>query len=417
MLPTASFHSRAEEIFSVPSFFQHPSPIFAAAFRIIPIPIHMFHSSPFKWLISITLVLALQARAFAGESHPVPADSTHVSTSDTHAGEGKHATSHEKEEGFNAGKMIMHHISDSHEWEFFSVKKRDGSLWTAGFSLPLFLFTPGEGFQAFSYSKIHHGETYKGFTVDADHHLVRADGKKFYDFSITKNVLQLLIAVSLMLLIFISAAKKYSKAGVKAPRGLQSAVEVLVMFIRDEVAKPMLGERADKFLPYLLTLFFFIWINNLMGLIPGAANVTGNIAVTAVLALLTFILMMVFSKSGFWKHMVKPPGVPPAALIILVPIEFISNLIVKPFALMIRLFANMLAGHLIVLSFMSMIFIFAAMNLAAGIGASVFSIAFSIFIYLLELLVAALQAYIFTILTALFISETGISDHSAEEHH
>jgi F-type H+-transporting ATPase subunit a len=190
-----------------------------------------------------------------------------------------------------------------------------------------------------------------------------------------------------------------------------------VIFIRDEVARPMLGKRADKYLPYLLTLFFFIWINNLLGLIPGSANVTGNIAITATLALFTFILMMVGSKSAYWKHMIAPPGVPVGVLPILIPIEFISNIIVKPFALMIRLFANMLAGHLIILSFMAIIFIFSAMNLFAGAGATIFSVAFSIFIYMLELLVAALQAYIFTILTALFIGETGVEHSHAEEHH
>jgi len=219
----------------------------------------------------------------------------------------------------------------------------------------------------------------------------------------------------LMMFVFISVARSYKKIGTsKAPKGIQSVVEVIVIFIRDEVAKPMLGARANKMLPYLLTVFFFIWINNLIGLIPGAANVTGNIAVTATLALLTFILMMVGSKKDYWIHMIKQPGVPGWVLPMLVPIEFISNIIVKPFALMIRLFANMLAGHLIILSFMSIIFVFAAMSVAAGLGASLFSVAFSIFIYFLELLVAALQAYIFTILTALFIGETGVT---ADEHH
>lgn len=320
-----------------------------------------------------------------------------------------------KEKEFNAGEMILDHISDSHEWHFFTYKRADGTELHGSLCLPVILYTPGEGLSMFSFKKLHH-PPYKAFTLDANHHIIRTDEKKFYDFSLTKNVIQLLLSVSLMLIIFISVARKLKKNAGKAPKGLGSAVEVIVIFIRDEVAKPMLGKRADMFLPYLLTLFFFIWINNLIGLVPGAANVTGNIAVTATLAAFTFIIMMVTSKGPFWKHMIAPPGVPTAVLPILIPIEFISNIIVKPFALMIRLFANMLAGHLIVLSFMSIIFIFAAMNLGAGIAATLFSIAFSVFIYLLELLVAALQAYIFTILTALFIGETGIT-HSESDHH
>lgn len=322
---------------------------------------------------------------------------------------------HEEKGKFNAGEMILDHIGDSHEWHFFTYKKADGTEFHGSVCLPVILYTPGEGISMFSFKQLHHAP-YKSFTLNESHHIARVDGKKFYDFSLTKNVIQLLLSVTLMMVIFISVARRLKRNGSKAPTGLGSAVEIVVIFIRDEVAKPMLGKRANAFLPYLLTLFFFIWINNLIGLIPGAANVTGNIAVTATLAGLTFILMMVGSKGPFWKHMIAPPGVPGAVLPILIPIEFISNIIVKPFALMIRLFANMLAGHLIVLSFMSIIFIFAAMNIFAGVSATIFSIAFSIFIYLLELLVAALQAYIFTILTALFIGETGVT-HSDSDHH
>jgi len=217
-----------------------------------------------------------------------------------------------------------------------------------------------------------------------------------------------------MLLLFISVARNYSKYGTKAPRGLQSAIEVIVLFVRDQIAKPMLGKHYQKYLYFLLTLFFFIWINNVIGLIPGAANVTGNIAVTMTLAAITFLLMMFSSRRSYWLHMVAPPGVPFGVKLILVPIEFISNIIVKPFALMIRLFANMLAGHLLVLSFIALIFIFAGLSVVAGLGASIFSVAFAIFIYFLELLVTALQAYIFTVLSALFIGETlavGSDDH------
>ena len=371
---------------------------------------------PLKWLTFLIFLWGFSQVTFSSEPEQHQADHQAVDTS-RHAEEGHNAHEEAAPAEFDAGKVIMDHISDSHEWHFFSIKKKDGTYWDAVIYLPVTLYSPGKGLDVFSYKHLHHShDGYRGYKLNEEHKIIRADGGSVYDFSFTKNVIQLLISMLIMLWLFISVARNYHKYGVKAPRGVQSAVEVIVMFIRDQIAKPMLGKNANKFLPYLLTLFFFIWINNLLGLIPGAANVTGNIAVTATLAAFTFILMMVSSRRGYWLHMIAPPGVPLPVKFILVPIEFMSNIIIKPFALMIRLFANMLAGHLIVLSFMCIIFIFAALHIVAGLGASVFSVAFTIFIYMLELLVAALQAYIFTILTALFISETMV-EHSHEEHH
>lgn len=367
-----------------------------------------------KLLLSIVLVIGFTVNILA-EDHPAPTPEQHTSGTVSEIQE----EAEEAIEAFNPGKVIIDHISDSHEWHFFSFKKSDGSEFEAVIDLPVILFSPSKGLSMFSNARFEHGHAeYKGYK-EVKGVISATDGSSVYDFSLTRNVIQMIIGVSLMLLIFLSVARNFKRYGTKAPRGLHSVVEVLVMFIRDQVAKPLLGEKANKYLPYLLTLFFFIWINNLLGLIPGAANVTGNIAVTMTLAVFTFILMMIGSSRNYWLHMVAPPGVPGAVLPILVPIEFISNLVVKPFALMIRLFANMLAGHLIVLSFLMLIFIFSAMNIFAGLGASIFSVAFAIFIYLLELLVCALQAYIFTILTALFISEaiaTGGHDNK-ESHH
>jgi F-type H+-transporting ATPase subunit a len=365
----------------------------------------------------LVCLLSITARASSGDPSTPAEDHSGATVSDAAV---VSADGHEgkEEEGFNAGEVILEHIMDSHEWHFFTISKKDGTEWHASIFLPVILYTPGEGLAVFNYHKLHHPQPYKGFTLDEEHHIVRTDGKTFYDFSITKNVLQLFIAFALMLLLFISVARNYTKYGVKAPRGIQSAIEVVVLFVRDEIAKPMLGHHYKKYLPYLLTLFFFIWINNVIGILPGAANVTGNIAVTMTLAVLTFILMMVSSKKHYWLHMVSPPGVPLGVKFILVPIEFISNIIVKPFALMIRLFANMLAGHLLVLSFISLIFIFGAISAVAGIGASLLSVAFTVFIYLLELLVTALQAYIFTVLSALFIGETlAVGSEHGSEHH
>ena len=181
------------------------------------------------------------------------------------------------------------------------------------------------------------------------------------------------------------------------------------------MAKPYLGKSAAKFMPLLLTFFFFIWVNNLLGLLPGGANLTGNIAVTLVLTMVFFIVMLFSSKKYFWGHMFNPPGIPLGVKFILVPIEILSNLIIKPAALAIRLFANIFAGHTIILSLICMIFIFGAMNKGVGFGFSIVSVGFSVFLFFLELLVAAIQAFIFTNLAAVFIGQA-VEEHHHEEH-
>lgn len=411
------------------SRYSNKFPIIPYFFKLPCISLHRHLANPlsipemlrrvvYKLLLSIVLAIGFSVTLMA-EEPAVPASATHEEGTVAESATAEHDVAEKSEEGFNPGKVIIEHISDSHEWHFFSFEKPDGSEFDAVINLPVLLFSPSKGLSLFSYARFEHGHAeYKGYKSE-DGVISATDGSTVYDLSFTRNVIQMMIGVGLMLLLFLSVARNFKKYGTKAPRGMHSVVEVLVIFIRDQVAKPLLGEKAGKYLPYLLTLFFFIWINNLLGLFPGAANVTGNIAVTMTLAVFTFILMMVGSSRNYWSHMAAPPGVPGAVLPILVPIEFISNLVVKPFALMIRLFANMLAGHLIVLSFLMLIFIFSAMSIFAGLGASIFSVAFAIFIYLLELLVCALQAYIFTILTALFISEaiaTGGHDHK-ESHH
>lgn len=203
-----------------------------------------------------------------------------------------------------------------------------------------------------------------------------------------------------------------------APSGFQNALEPIIVFVRDEVAKPNLGSKNYvRFMPLLLTVFFFIWINNMLGLFPGGANLTGNIAVTGCLALVSFLVMVFNGNKHFWGHLLNPPGVPIGVKLILVPIEIIS-LFIKPIALMIRLFANILAGHIIILSIVSIIFIFGKMgaNPGGGFGFSVISVAFSIFMFFLELLVAAIQAFIFTNLTAVFVGQAiEEAHHHADE--
>jgi F-type H+-transporting ATPase subunit a len=314
---------------------------------------------------------------------------------------------------FDAGKAILHHIADSHEWHFFTVGHTHVTI-----PLPVIVYSPQRGLSIFSSSKFHHGEAvHEGYKLDHDHIVpVDASGNvdasvKVYDFSMTKNVVQMLLAVITLVLIMTSIAKKYAANGAnKAPSGLQNAVEPVITFVRDEVAKPNLGHKYQKYLPYLLTVFFFILINNLFGLLPGAANVTGNIAFTMLLGLVSFIVIMFSTNGHFWGHIFWPPGVPFLVKLILIPVELLG-VFIKPAALIIRLFANMTAGHIVILSFVSLIFIFGQMSTVAGWGFSPVSIAFSVFIYVIELLVAFIQAFIFTNLTAVFIGQAMEGDH------
>ena len=319
-------------------------------------------------------------------------------------------------EELNAKEVILDHILDAHQFHFFSIPKEDGTKWDAVINLPCILFSPGHGISVFGFGSIEEEGHYKDFVLDHETKKIgREDGGKVYDFSITKNVVTMLISFALLILIFKMVATRYTSNPNKAPKGIQNFMEVIILFVRDEVARPLIGKhKADRYMPYLLTVFFFIWINNMLGLLPFSMNVTGNISVTVTLALFTFVITMFSSKKHYWGHLLNPPGVPAGVKLILVPVE-VLGVFTKPFALLIRLFANITAGHLIVLSFILLIFIFSKMSLIAGVAVSPLSVAFSVAIYFLELLVAILQAFIFTMLSALYIGESS-ADHGHEEH-
>ncbi len=322
---------------------------------------------------------------------------------------------HETEKGFDAKKVIFGHIRDAYDWHFFDINEHPVAI-----PLPVILYHPEKGLSVFSSSKLEHGHA----TVEGIYKLNNENGKiettdnsKFYDFSLTKNVVSMLLSVLLLLWIMITTANKYKKRGIQsAPKGFQNALEPVILFVRDEVAKPSIGHKYMKYMPLLLTMFFFIWINNLLGLLPSGANFTGNIAVTAGLALVSFIVMVFSGNKHFWGHLFNPPGVPLGIKFILVPIEIIS-LFIKPIALAIRLFANIMAGHIIILSVISMIFIFGQLSAVAGWGFSVVSIAFAVFMFALELLVGAIQAFIFTNLTAVFIGQAVEEGHHHDHEH
>lgn len=341
----------------------------------------------------------------------------------------EHAAGHEEHhEGgkFDAGKMITEHVGDSHEWHLWGDHHNPTSV-----PLPVILYTD-KGFEFFSSSAFHsenHVAVGKHYSyklegnnvlaVNEDGTVNEAATAGIYDISITKNVATLFFSAALLLFVFLSVAGAYTKNPNKAPKGLQSFIEPLIIFIRDDVAKPAIGAKYEKFLPYLLTVFFIILINNLLGLvpiIPGGANLSGNIAFTMVLAVGTFIITSINGTKHYWHHIVAMPGVPKPILLILTPIE-ILGVFLRPFVLMIRLFANMTAGHIIALSFFALIFIFGEMSTGAGFGVSIVSIAFTVFMGLMELLVAFLQAYVFTLLSAMYFGSAVEEPHHGDGHH
>ena len=292
---------------------------------------------------------------------------------------------------FNPGDMIMHHITDAHEWEI-----AHGIV----VPLPVIVYSEEKGLDIFSSSNFHDSEhntvDYKGYNLDHGHISIAGSEAHVYDFSITKNVLYLFLNAAVMILIFFAVAKGYSRNKGGAPRGIQSFFEPIVIFVRDEIVKPNIGKNYEKYLPYMLTLFFFVWIGNIVGLTPAAANLTGNIAVTGVLALITLILTLFNSKKHYWAHIFNPPGVPLPLKPIIVPVEIIG-IFTKPFSLMIRLFVAITAGHIVILSLLSLTFIF--QSWAVGFGSTLIVL----FINLIELLVAAIQAYVFTLFSSMYI--------------
>ncbi len=314
-------------------------------------------------------------------------------------------------EKFNASEMIMHHIGDSHEWHFSTIGHTHLTI-----PLPVIIYNPASGLEVFSSSnfvdEIGHPSVldgaYGNYTIHHDkiHHI--DEDVHIYDISITKNVASMLISVCLLLGIFLVVASRYKKNPMSAPKGIQNFMEVIIVYVIEEVAKPALGDKYKKYLPYLLTVFFFIWFNNLLGLMPGGANLTGNIAVTMMLAVTTFLITNLSANWNYWKHILWTPGVPLLLRIIILPIEVVG-IFTKPFSLMVRLFANITAGHIIILSFIGLIFIFNSLAM------SPVSILFGIFMSFMELFVAILQAYIFTLLSAMYIG-SAIEEHAHDDH-
>lgn len=345
------------------------------------------------------------------------------------------------DEGMNPGAIIIGHVSDAHSWHLFDFTSKDGKEHAVAVSLPVILINDGH-LDIFMSKRFKHGHAdYKGYrlvggglskeeiicvdpssgmplidaekTAGVDPVQVAANpvnyAKKPLDLSITKTAAAIMIAASLLIWIVLSAAGQYKKRGVNGSKGLQGIVEMLVLHVRNDIVSPMLGSKTDKYLPYLLTLFFFIIFCNILGLIPffpAGANITGNLAVTGILAVITFLITNLSGNKHYWKDVFNTPGVPAWLKIFpLMPLVELVGIFTKPIVLMIRLFANMTAGHIVVLGFVTIIFIISeSFNTAIGGCVAPVSVVFSVFIDLLECLVAYLQAYVFTMLSSLYIS-------------
>ncbi len=341
---------------------------------------------------------------------------------------GGHEEKHSDEpKSFNAGEMIIHHVADAHEIHFMTFN--EGTPNEAHLTIPLPVILYGKkGLEFFSFAHFLHSENHSHAGYKYEH------GKFFYydeatgetdhhhlplDFSITKTVVGIFLTSLLLLIVMFSVASAYKRRSGQAPRGLQALMEMVVLFVRDDIAKPSIGAKYERYMPYLLSIFFFIFLANLIGLIPfiGAFNITGNIAVTLVLAVFTFLVTNLRANANYWGHIFMPPGIPVWLYPILVPIE-IMGIFIKPMVLMLRLFANMTAGHIIILSFISLIFIFKDLyGVGAAYGVSLLSMVFAIFINTLEILVAFLQAFVFTLLSAIYFGASVEEHHHHEDEH
>jgi len=326
----------------------------------------------------------------------------------------------QKSEPMNVREFILHHVADSYSWHITTFNEHDISI-----PLPVIVKAKNENWHIFSSSRLHNKEGYKGFYISHQEKYAgkivkkNAQGEEVrpLDFSFTKNAGGIVISSIILLSIFLVTARSFKRNPLEGKKGMVGLMEILILNIQNEIVKPCVGKTYRKYMPYLLTLFFFIFLNNLLGLIPvfpGGANVTGNIAITFTLAFITMLIVNIGGSKEYWREILWPDvpiwlKIPP-----IIPVIEIVGIFTKPFALMIRLFASIFAGHAIVLGLTSLIFISAGMGIAANSSMTVLSIFFSVFISFVELLVGYFQAYIFTLLTAVFIGLARVEPHHAK---
>ncbi|MDD3078434.1 MAG: F0F1 ATP synthase subunit A [Paludibacter sp.] len=319
---------------------------------------------------------------------------------------------------WNVRDFILEHVSDAYEWHITTWNKRQISI-----PLPVIIYSKTAGWNVFMSNKFKEQSVYRGFTIAGEGKYkgkiveLKENGESArpFDVSITKVTLSLIINSLLLIVIIMTTARSYKKHGFGAKKGFVGFMEMFIMNINDEVIKPCVGNDYRRYSPYLLTVFFFVFLNNIMGtlpMFPGGGNVTGNITITFVLAIITFLIVNISGTKEYWKEIFWPE-VPTwlKAPVPLIPVIEVVGMFTKPFALMIRLFANMIAGHSITLGLVTLIFVTVSLGPAMNAGMSAVSILLSVFIGLLELLVAFLQAYIFTMLSAVFIGLARVKPH------
>jgi F-type H+-transporting ATPase subunit a len=347
-------------------------------------------------LVSVFLLnLSFANRLFA--QHDGDSSKAEVSTDSL---SGEHSADHKE---MNVAEVILDHVMDNHVWHITEA---------IVVPLPIIIYSQERGFDFFSSGNFfeHHTPVeYNGYKLVGNKIFIAESNKEVLDFSITKNVLMLFINAGVLTLILLTVAKSYKTRAGKAPKGLQSFIEPIVLFVQNDIVKPNVGPKYEKYLPYLLTLFFFILFGNLLGLLPGAGNLTGNIAVTLVLALITFFITNLSGNKSYWGHIFWTPGVPLLLRIIILPVELIG-VFTKPFSLTVRLFVAITAGHIVLLALICLTFIFKSWFV--GIGSAVFVTLIS----LIELLVAGIQAYVFTLFSSLYIG-MAVAEHGHEDHH
>lgn len=355
------------------------------------------------FFILLIAVFAIRGSVDAAVSAPAPSTDT---------------IANEEAKSFNIRDIILEHLTDAYDWHITVVDGKPVSI-----PLPVIVYSKTTGWHIFMSSALHGGKEYKGFVIAEEgkykSKIVEINEKgehiKPFDISITKNVFSLLFSSTLLIFIIMYVANSYRKNGFAPKKGFVAAMEMFIMNINDDVIKPSIGKEYRHYAPYLLTLFFFIFINNLLGLIPifpGGANVTGNIAITFVLAVCTFLIVNLKGSKEYWKEILWP-DIPmwlkfPVPLL---PVIELVGIISKPFALMIRLFANMLAGHSIGLGLTALIFVTVSKGIVMNTSMTILSVVFSVFIGFVELLVAFIQAYIFTMLSAVFIGLARVEPH------
>jgi F-type H+-transporting ATPase subunit a len=326
--------------------------------------------------------------------------------------ESKEATSTNSTKKYSPVDMIMEHVADANEFHITTIGHKH-----IVFPLPCILFNyETKKFDCFLSSRFHHEHNVNGYVLKHGR-VTRLDNNRFIDFSITKNVFSMFISLLFGIVLFSIAAAGYKKRSNAAPKGVQSLLEPLIMFVVDDVIKANIGKNYMKYVPYLTSVFFFILINNLIGLIPifpFSSNLSGNIAFTFTMAFIAFLVINLNGNRNYWHHIFAMPGVPKLMLIILTPVE-IMGIFLKPAVLMLRLFGNITGGHIAILSVVSLIFILGNLgqNIGGAIGGSIVAIPIVLFVNAMELLVALLQAYVFILLTSIFIG-TAIEEH---EHH